>query len=46
MPESKYPPFKHKRDHAEEAAEAGVKSGQGVDALIIGKADPKPHSKP
>lgn len=46
MPEAKHPRFKRKRDHAYKAAEAGLKSGQDVAALIIAKADPKPPRKP
>jgi len=46
MPESKHTRFKRKRDNAEKAAEAGLKSGQDVAALIIAKADPKPPRKP
>ncbi|MGA3172570.1 MAG: hypothetical protein ABSE62_16330 [Chthoniobacteraceae bacterium] len=46
MPESKQPRLKRKRDHTEKAAEAGLKSGQDVAALIIAKADPKPQRKP
>jgi hypothetical protein len=42
----KQPRLKRKRDHAEKAAEAGVKSAQGVAALVIAKADPKPRKKP
>ena len=45
MPESKHPRFKRKREDAEKAAEAGVKSGQDVAALIIARADPKPSTK-
>jgi len=37
--------LKRKRDYAEKAAEAGVKSAQGVAALIIGKADPRPPKR-
>jgi len=33
--------FKRKRDAAEKAAEAGIKSGQDVVSLFIAKADPK-----
>jgi len=46
MSESKHPRFKRKRDHAEKAAEAGLKSAQDVLALVIAKADPKPPRKP
>jgi len=46
MPDSKNPRFRRKRDHSEKAAEAGVKSGQDVAALIIARADPKPQRKP
>ena len=46
MPDAKRPHFKRKRDHAEKSAELGVKSAQGVMALAIGKADPKPQRKP
>ena len=45
MPEAKHPRLKRKRDHAEKAAEAGVKSAQDVLALVIAKADPKPPTK-
>jgi hypothetical protein len=46
MPDAKHLRFKRKRNDAERATEAGVKSAQGVAALIIGKADPKPPRKP
>jgi hypothetical protein len=37
---TKRPRLKRKRDDAEKAAEAGVKSAQGVLARVIEKADP------
>jgi len=40
MPEPKHPRFKRKRNDAEKAAEAGVKSAQDVLALVLAKADP------
>jgi hypothetical protein len=46
MADAKHPRFKRKRDHAEKSAEAGLKSGQDVAALIIAKADPKPQRRP
>ncbi len=45
MGQPKYPRFKRKRDDAEKAAEAGLKTGQDVAALIIARADPKPPAK-
>jgi hypothetical protein len=39
MPQPKHPRLK--RDHAEKAAEARVKSAQDVAALVIAKADRK-----
>ena len=49
MPNAKHPRLKRKRNDSEkamEAVEAGLKSGQDVAALVIAKADPKPHKKP
>jgi hypothetical protein len=46
MPDAKHPRLKRKRDDAEKAAEAGLKSGQDVVAMVIAKADPKPRKKP
>jgi len=48
MSEPKPTRFKRKRNDAEKAAEAGagVKSAQGVAALVLAKADPKPPRKP
>jgi len=46
MPDAKQPRFKRKRNDAEKAAEAGLKSGHDVAALIIARADPKPPRKP
>jgi hypothetical protein len=46
MQKPKQPRFKRKRNESEKAAEAGLKSGQGVAALIIAKADPKAPCKP
>jgi len=43
MQKPKYPRRK-RTEH--KAAEAGLKSGQDVAALIIAKADPKPPRKP
>lgn len=37
----KHPRLKRKRDRAEKAAEAGLKSAQDVLALVVAKADPK-----
>ena len=45
MPEAKRPRLKHKRNDAEKTAEARLKSGQDVAALIIAKADPMPPAK-
>jgi hypothetical protein len=41
MQEAKRPRLKRKRDEAEKAAEAGVKSAQAVFAKVLAKADPK-----
>jgi len=46
MPHPKQLRLKRNRDRAEKAAEAGVKSAQGVAALVVAKADPKPPRKP
>lgn len=45
MPEPRHLRFKRKRNDAEKAAEAGVKSAQDALALFISKADPKPPAK-